>query len=85
MTRHHPAARHAESRPAISEETGRGAKIMLARVLINRDLFRQSLAAANDVCPLDYEEFIGAKKHLVLGSLSNSGAPQRSNHSVDIG
>jgi hypothetical protein len=29
MTRHHPAAPRAESRPAISEETGRGAKSRL--------------------------------------------------------
>src|SRR5215467_9622449 len=27
----------------------------------------------------DYEEFIGAKKHLVLGLLSHIGPPQRSN------
>jgi hypothetical protein len=27
----------------------------------------------------DYEEFIGAKKHLVLGLLSHTGPPQRSN------
>jgi hypothetical protein len=28
---------------------------------------------------LDYEEFVGAKKHLVLGLLSQTGPPQRSN------
>jgi hypothetical protein len=32
----------------------------------------------------DYEEFIGAKKHLVLGSLSYIGPPQGKN-SVAIG
>jgi hypothetical protein len=40
MTRHHPAARHAESRPAISEETGRGAK--------SRQGDTGPLASAND-------------------------------------
>jgi hypothetical protein len=28
--------------------------------------------------PLDYEEFIGAKKHLVLGLLSDTGPLQKS-------
>jgi hypothetical protein len=38
-----------------------------------------ALAAANNVCPFPfwtYEEFIGAKKHLVLGVLSHT-APRR--------
>src|SRR5262245_6747400 len=38
------------------------------------------LARAHASLPfLDYEEFIGAKKHLVLGLLSQTGPPQRSN------
>jgi hypothetical protein len=39
----------------------------------------ENRAAANDVCPFPfwtYEEFIGAKKHLVLGVLSHT-APRR--------
>jgi hypothetical protein len=37
------------------------------------DIQRQATNASED-----YEEFIGAKKHLVLGSLSNSGPVQGS-------
>jgi hypothetical protein len=33
----------------------------------------------------DYEEFIGAKKHLVLGSLSHAGSPPKGSCSFAIG
>jgi hypothetical protein len=46
---------------------------------IPQRLSLENRAAANDVCPFPfwtYEEFIGAKKHLVLGVLSHT-APRR--------
>jgi hypothetical protein len=39
----------------------------------------KKVTAAAALSFLDYEEFIGAKKHLVLGSSSNTGPPQESN------
>jgi hypothetical protein len=53
-----------------------------AMVAFAKSWRRERLSAIAAV--LDYEEFIGAKKHLVLGSLSYIGPPQGKN-SVAIG